>query len=278
MISQEITVGCNMILDDSAMRWSLASGEAVRAMVAAAIQAGRIDLAFQPVVEARRPERAAYHEGLIRLFDPRGGVIEADDFIGAVETNELGRRLDRIALERGFEALFRNPTLRISLNMSVRSIGNLDWSNTLQTGIERDPTAAERLIIEITERSAIMFPGYISSFMDSLRDHGVSFALDDFGAGYTSFRQLRDLRFDVIKIDGSFCQGIHRHPDNRVLAEALIGIGRHFDCMTVGEMIEDSGDGALLTSMGIDCLQGWLYGAPVLRPDWTATDFAVDHA
>lgn len=253
-------------------------GDSIRAMVSTAIEAGRADLAFQPVVEAVRPERTAYHEGLIRLFDPQGGIITADQFMSVVETNQLGRVLDRVALERGLEALYRNPTLRISLNMSVRSIGDVEWLDTLRTRLDRDPTAAERLIIEITERSAIMFPGYVSSFMDTLRNWGISFALDDFGAGYTSFRQLRDLQFDIIKIDGSFCRGIHADPDNRVLAEALIGIGRHFDCLTVGEMVEQQEDANFLTGIGIDCLQGWLFGAPVLRPDWTAVDFARDHA
>lgn len=267
-----------MILGDKAMNNPLSQRDGVRSMVATAIRAGRVDLAFQPVVEAARPQRVAYHEGLIRLFNADGGIIAADDFIGAVETDELGRRLDPFALERGFEALYRNPTLRISLNMSVRSIGNVEWSETLKAALDRDPTAAERLIIEITEKSAVMFPGYIASFMEALRGCGVSFALDDFGAGYTSFRLLRELHFDIIKIDGSFCHGIHADPDKRVLAEALISIGRHFDTMTVGEMIEESEDSEVLTALGIDGLQGWLHGAPVLRPDWTAVDFALDHA
>jgi EAL domain-containing protein (putative c-di-GMP-specific phosphodiesterase class I) len=267
-----------MILGDMAIQQSLPFGDGIRAMVATAIDAGRVDLAFQPIVEAARTERTAYHEGLIRLFNPHGGIIPADDFIAAVEANQLGRQLDRIALERGLEALFRNPMLRISLNMSVRSIGNVEWMDTLRAGIDRDATAAERLIIEITERSAIMFPGYDASFMETLRNWGISFALDDFGAGYTSFRQLRDLQFDIIKIDGSYCRGIHADPDSRVLAEALIGIGRHFECLTVGEMVEKQEDAEFLTGLGIDCMQGWLFGAPVLRPDWTAVDFAVDHA
>lgn len=265
-----------MILGDRAT--GKAAGDAVRSVVAAAIDADRVDLAFQPVVEAARPSHVAYHEGLIRIFSLDGGLIQAESFMAAVETRQLGRRLDRIALERGLEALFRNPTLRISLNMSVRSIGNPEWSETLRLGLERDPTAAERLILEITERSAIMFPGYVSDFMQDLRDRGISFALDDFGAGYTSFRLLRDLNFDIIKVDGSFCRGVHADPDNRVLVEALVGIGQHFECMTVGEMIEDEADGSMLRDIGVDCLQGWFYGAPVLRPDWTAVDFAADHA
>lgn len=266
----------HMIHDGRAME--KARAESVRTMVAAAIDDGRADLAFQPVVAAGRPEQVAYHEGLIRLFSPSGTVIRADAFISEVETSELGRKLDRIALERGLEALRRNPGLRISLNMSVRSIGHAEWTRTLKSGLERDPTAAERLILEITERTAIMFPACIASFMQSCRERGVSFALDDFGAGYTSFRLLRDLHFDIIKIDGSFCRGIHADPDNRVLAQALVGIGRHFECLTVGEMIEDEADARFLTSIGIDCLQGWLFGAPVFRPDWTAVDFAANQA
>ncbi len=266
-----------MIFDENAIQQALPYGNGVRSMVARAVETGRVDLAFQPVVEAARPNRTAYHEGLLRLFNPQGGIIPANHFISAVESNDLGRRLDGIALVRGLEALRRNPSLRISLNMSVRSIGDNSWLLALEEGLEADETLAERLIIEITERSAIMFPGYVSAFMQALRNRGISFALDDFGAGYTSFRQLRDLKFDIIKIDGTFCQNITANPDNRVLAEALISIGKHFECVTVGEMIEEEQDAALLASLGIDCLQGWLFGAPVLRPDWTAVDFAVDH-
>ena len=96
----------------------------------------------------------------------------------------------------------------------------------------------------------------------------VSFALDDFGAGYTSFRYLRDFCFDMIKIDGQFVRDIGRHPDNQVLAQALIGIAKHFDMFTVAEMVETAEDAACMIEMGIDCLQGYYFGAPTIVPPW----------
>ena len=97
-----------------------------------------------------------------------------------------GRRIDALALELGLRALSENPDLRLSINMSARSIGYPDWSETLDRGLSEDPTVAERLILEITEASAMVMPDIVSVFMDDLQIRGVSFALDDFGAGFTS--------------------------------------------------------------------------------------------
>ena len=238
------------------------------ATVAEAVRNGRTRVADEPGVQARHPERPAFHEGLIRIADETGCLIPAGAFIEAVETHELGRALDCTALEHGLEALRLNPGLRLSLNMSTRSIGHRRWTELLETGLERDPTAAERLILEITERSAILAPDTVGAFMRRYQAQGISFALDDFGAGYTSFRQFKELRFDLIKIDGAFCRRVHADADNQILVRALVSIGQHFDCFTVAEKIEEPEEARFLAQVGVDCLQGWLYGKPTVTPEW----------
>jgi EAL domain-containing protein (putative c-di-GMP-specific phosphodiesterase class I) len=124
------------------------------------------------------------------------------------------------------------------------------------------------LILEITERSARTVPELVVSFMSDLQRKGISFALDDFGAGFTSFRYLRDFYFDILKIDGEFIRNIHTDPDNQVLTKAMVAIARQFDMFTVAESVETFSDVKWLQNAGVDCLQGYYFGAPTIQPPW----------
>lgn len=239
-------------------------------MVKHAVQSGNVRLAFQPIVNAQAAEKLAFHEGLVRVLDESGRVIPASEFIDAVEEHEIGRIIDCIALERGLAALEAHPELRLSINMSARSIGYRRWTRSLEEKLAENPTIAARLILEITEASAMVVPEIVQVFMSDLQMRGITFALDDFGAGYTSFRYLKSFYFDIIKIDGQFIRGIHEDPDNQVLVQALVSIARQFDMFTVAESVETAREAAYLTAIGLDCLQGYHFGAPKLRPDWQA--------
>ncbi|MFZ5964312.1 EAL domain-containing protein [Thalassococcus sp. BH17M4-6] len=237
-------------------------------MVTAAIRHKQVLMAYQPVVQATSPDRIAFHEALIRLQDETGRIIPARDFIDAVEETELGRLLDCLALEKALQTLYREPDVRLSVNMSARSIGYKKWLRTLSRGLDRDPTVAERLILEITESSAMMVPELVVSFMSDLQRKGISFALDDFGAGNTAFRHFKSFQFDILKIDGQFIRAIACDPDNQVLARAMLSIAQQFDMFTVAEMVERADDAAYLADLGVDCLQGYYFGAPTVKPDW----------
>ena len=243
-------------------------------MVRRALDERRALLAYQPVVQARMTNRAAFYEAFIRILDERGRVIPARDFMGAVETSELGRRIDCLALEMGLAALAREPSIRLSVNMSARSIGYPAWLAALERGLRADPTIAERLILEITEASAMVMPDLVTVFMADMQARGICFALDDFGAGYTAFRYLKDFYFDIIKIDGQFIRGVAGDPDNQVLAQALVSIARHFDMFTVAESVETAEDARYLIDIGFDCLQGYFYGIPSTEAPWLTSKLA----
>jgi len=256
---------------ESPLHAALAARDAsILSMVEAAIAARRLTLAFQPVVQAGTGHRLAFHEALLRILDPSGRTIPAAEFIDAAESRETGRRLDCIALQAGLGALRRWPGLRLAVNMSARSIGYAPWMAILDRTLRADPTIGERLILEITETSAMMMPDVVLAFMSGLRARGVSFALDDFGAGYTAFRHLRDFCFDIVKIDGQFVRRIDRDPDNEVLVAALVSVARHFDMFTVAERVETPAEAARLAALGVDCLQGYLFGVPATEP-WVST-------
>jgi len=233
-------------------------------MVANALRHKEVMLAYQPVVLTSDPTQVAFYEGLIRVLDASGRTIPAKDFVPAIENHELGRIIDCLALEYGLRTLTNNPNLRLSINMSARSIGYARWMRVLKAGLDGDPTLGERLILEITESSAMSMPGMVISFMDELQSQGIAFAMDDFGSGYTSFKYLRDFFFDIVKIDAGFVQGVHNNPDNQSLVRALVGIAKQFEMFTVAEGLETPHEAAYLQAEGVDCMQGFYYGAPTL--------------
>jgi len=237
-------------------------------MVQRALRRREVMLAFQPVVQAGAAGKPAFYEGFIRVLDETGRIIPARDFMGAVETTEEGRILDCLALEMGLDSLAQDRSLRLSVNMSARSIAYPQWMRILRRGLKACPTAAERLILEISEESAMVMPDIVTVFMKDLQRQGISFALDDFGAGLTSFKYLQRFYFDFLKIDGQFIRDIAINPDNQCMTAALLSIAKHFDMYAVAESVENARDATVLTEMGIDCLQGYYFGAPTVTPPW----------
>ena len=233
-----------------------------------AVEHREVRLAFQPIVHAQRQDQIAIYEGLIRVTDPTGRIIPAAQFIHAIEERESGRLLDCLALEHGLRTLSHNPGIRLAINLSARSIGYPKWRKVLERGISRDPSAAQRLILEITEASAMLVPELVVQAMRDLQRIGISFALDDFGAGYTALRYLREFQFDILKIDGQFIRGIATDPDNQVLTRAIVAIAQQFDMFTVAEFVESSADARALGNLGVDFLQGYYFGAPTVDPPW----------
>jgi len=250
--------------------------KSVLEMVLGAIERKQVLLAYQPVVQSRNPTQPAFYEGLIRVLNEDLEVIPAKDFIEVVESMEVGRILDCLALEMGLVALTEEPALRLSINMSARSIGYPRWMDTLNSGLAMDGTIAERLILEITEGSAMAMPEIVNVFMSDLHRRGISFALDDFGAGYTAFRFFRDFQFDIVKIDGQFIRDIHRDADNQVLTNALLSIAQQFDMFTVAECVEKKEELVFLQEAGIDCVQGYLLGRPETLPVWKENETTIE--
>nr|WP_148264361.1 EAL domain-containing protein [Roseobacter litoralis] len=237
-------------------------------MVAAAVRQKQVLLAYQPIMQARDQSKVAFYEGLIRVLDETGRVIPAGAFLEAIENLELGRQLDTLALDEGLRALHENPELRLSINMSARSIGYEPWNRVLDKWLKQNELIGERLILEITESSAMGVPELVVDFMDRLQLRGICFAMDDFGAGYTALRYFKEFCFDVIKIDGQFIKGIADDPDNQAMTSAMISIAKHFDMLTVAEFVECEADAQKLVSLGVDCLQGYHFAAATTRPAW----------
>lgn len=245
------------------LQFAMASRDAdVLTLVREALAAGRARLAFQPIVTAGPSGKIAFYEGLIRVMDDAGRVIPAAHFMPVIEETALGRQIDCLTLELALEQLVLHPNLRISINLSARSIGDGQWRRTLEKSLAAKGALGDRLIFEISETSAMLLHEVVIRFMEEMQPRGVAFALDGFGAGMTAFRHLKDFFFDLVKVDKSFVRGIAEDPDNQVIAEALITVAHQFEMFAIADGVESAEDAAFLSELGADCLQGYYYGVP----------------
>ncbi|MEP1792978.1 EAL domain-containing protein [Parasphingorhabdus sp.] len=239
-----------------------------------AIQHNQTLLAFQPVIRSDSQTTAGFYEGLIRVLDPTGRVIPAREFMDKIEDTEIGREIDVLALRHGLTKLRQIPTLRLAINMSARSIGYKPWMNCLNRFLKDAPELGERLILEITESSAMMVPELVVDFMNRLQPKGICFAMDDFGSGKITIKYFKDFDFDILKIDGQFIRGMAHDPDQQCIVRALTAMARELGMLTVAESVETAEDAALATEIGIDCLQGYYFAAPTTQPDWLRPEYS----
>jgi EAL domain-containing protein (putative c-di-GMP-specific phosphodiesterase class I) len=223
----------------------------------------RICLAYQPIVTAATGE-VTMHECLIRLVQPDGSIAAAGNFVPIAEKLGLIGLLDYRAMELTIEALHAHPHANLALNVSGRTTSDRMWLETLVAQLRADRSLASRLCVEITETVAIHDIEESAEFVSTLRSLGCQVAIDDFGAGYTSFRNLKMLDVDLVKIDGSFVQNLASSPDNQFFVRTLVDLAHNFNLPTVAEWVGNAEEVALLKEFGVEYLQGFFLGEPVL--------------
>lgn len=236
-------------------------------MVRRAVDHRDVKLAVQPIVHAGN-FGTAYYEGLIRVLDGMGRVIPARDFINEVENTELGRKLDCAALDAGLLCLRRAAHVQIAINVSGRSIGYRPWGRILERHLAENPDIAGRLILELSEGSALGMQEIVTAFIRRYRRQGIRFALDDFGEGLSSFKFLRDVQFDILKIDGTLIRSISQNADNQVMVQAIVQMAACLELDVVAENVETAADARWLYQAGVSYLQGYYFAAPTLKRPW----------
>jgi diguanylate cyclase (GGDEF)-like protein len=258
-----------VLYDPKTMRGERRRGPVARAAdVLNLLNQRRITIACQPVVEATSRE-VAFSEALLRIEGEDGRIVIAADVIPAVERIGLVPLVDIRILEIAASYLASKPDERLSINVSPLTLESSDWLPALSANLGAYPGIADRLIVEITETVAINDPDTARKRLDAMKALGVALAIDDFGAGHTSFRHLRHFPIDLIKIDGAFAQNLARSSDDCFFVRTLIDLAHHLCITAVAEWVEDEAAAKLLTGWGIDYLQGDHCGKPVLitRPD-----------
>lgn len=227
--------------------------------IVSALNEGRVELAFQPIVIAETGE-AAFYEALLRVRLADGAVIVPAEILPVAEKAGLVRLLDRRVLELALRRLAADPALNVSVNASLATVLDPDWSQYLSDAVKQRPDIAARLIVEITETSLIEDIEATQRVILACKALGVRVAMDDFGSGHTSFRNLRALSFDLVKIDGAFVENIVNSADDRFFVRTLIELAHHLSLKIVAEWVQDEETAVLLREWGVDYFQGSLYG------------------
>lgn len=224
--------------------------------------------AYQPVVD--RAGKAVFHECLLRLRAPDGGLVPAGVFIPAVEALGLHAAVDSYVVARVLAELAAEPKLRLSCNISSLSLADVAFRAELEERVAQAPSAAPRLVIEITETAALPDEAALIAFFERLRAMGVKLALDDFGAGFTSLRNFTSLPLDIVKLDGSLVRAMSETRNGAAVVRSLVDLAAQFGFALVAEGVEYGAEAEALRRLGVDYLQGYHCGRPVVEPPWRA--------
>jgi diguanylate cyclase (GGDEF)-like protein len=229
-----------------------------------ALRENRLQFAFQPVVRAGN-QQAVFHECLLRMRAENGEIIPAGAFVPVIEQLGLVRIIDKYVLDLAVQALHDHPTLTLAINISSLTASDQSWLRTLSALVKNKVDIARRLIIEVTETSALNDIDESARFLAAIRDLGCRVAVDDFGAGFTSFRHLKTLTLDIVKIDGSFVKNLAGNVDNQLFIRNLLGLAEAYGMETVAECVETQEDAKFLIGEGVKYLQGYYFGRPSLE-------------
>jgi len=235
--------------------------------IVTALNERRIVTAFEPVVDATS-RKTAFHECLVRMEQDDGRVLLAPDIVPVAERLGLIRLVDHRVLELVVAELAEAPGVELSLNISPDTTMDSEWWASIESLMRSHPGVAERLIVEITETVAIQDIDDLRGFVRRLKNFGSRIAIDDFGAGYTSFRNLRKLGVDIVKIDGAFVQNLAHSEDDRAFVQTLVDLARRLKIKTVAEWVQDEESAVLLRNWGCDYIQGRLIGLANTKRPW----------
>jgi diguanylate cyclase (GGDEF)-like protein len=235
--------------------------------VVAALKENRLVFAYQPIVDAATRKPVEY-ECLLRMIRHDGSIAPAGQFIPAAEQLGLVRLVDRRALEMAVATLYAHPEITLSVNVSGTTSQDSAFLQAFVDFVRQNGPVASRLVVELTETAALHHFEENVQFVSRLREMGCRIAIDDFGAGYTSFRNLQMLRVDTVKIDGSYVVSLATSPENQIFVRTLVDLAKNFNLKTTAEWVSSEPEAVLLESFGVDHFQGFFFGEPCLKPDW----------
>lgn len=236
------------------------------AMIKNALKEDRFVLFFQPVATIYN-KNVTHYEALIRLKGDNGELIMPGQFIPTAERFGLMPQIDRWVVQSAITVLYKYPGLRLFINLSGVSLGDEDLLGSIEKGIRESNIDSSRIGFEITETTAVKDLSRAKRWIRRLKKIGCSFALDDFGIGFSSFTYLRMLPVDYLKIDGSFVCKIDTDPAYRALVESMNAVAHTLGKKTIAEFVENEDIIKILKEIGVDYGQGYYLGKPAPHPE-----------
>ena len=222
---------------------------------------GQLWLAFQPIVDVDTGQVREV-EALVRWDHPVRGQISPDSFIPIAEKSILIHDLGLCVLAQVCNDLPSLPDVPVNVNVSARQFRLGDFTRDYLGVLDKYSVNASRIVLEITESFSLETSKRFIGQITDLREAGFRIALDDFGLGYSEFNQLRQLPFDIIKIDKSYIQNIGLDRVTDVFVSAVVQVAVHLDCSVVAEGIEGPDDRIRAAAAGCPLFQGYHFLAP----------------
>ena len=205
-------------------------------------------------------------EALVRMMDEDkpGQLVMPGLFIPVAEKTGKILELDRWVIGEAVTTLARHRKLRaLAINLSGRSLADPSLPRFIQDTLAQHAVEPSRLLIEITETSAIGDLHDAGRFIEALHQTGCATCLDDFGTGFSSFAYLKYLKVDTLKIDGLFIRDLPNDRDNQLFVKSIADVARGMGKVTVAEFVEDEATLELLTQFGVDLVQGYFLDRPI---------------
>lgn len=236
-----------------------------------ALDENRFVLHAQTIQPLEKTSQQGLHlEILVRMLDEDGNIVPPGEFLGAAERYNLIGRIDRWVISSTLRWLRENPESARQINMCAINLSGLSFGDAglleeirNELGKSRSIRPAQ-LCFEVTETAAITNLNHARDFIDTLRNMGCSFALDDFGSGVSSFGYLKHLPVDYIKIDGMFVRDIIADPADHAIVSAINSVAHEMGMKTIAEFAENRAIISALRRIGVDYAQG--YGISRPRP------------
>lgn len=232
-----------------------------------AIENDRFVLACQPIAYTGTLIVTSY-EVLLRLRNENDEFVIPAGFLPSAERFGLMLDIDRWVIEHAIAALAElrktSPQLRYSVNLSAKAVCDASILGVIKELLVRYNVEPSAITFEITENVAIGNMNLAVQFMEQLRALGCFTALDDFGVGYSSFAYLKDLPVDYVKIDGSFVKNIETNVLHRAMVKSMNEVAHAVGKKTVAEFVESEGCLQMLREIGVDCVQGYHIGKPLI--------------
>ena len=234
-----------------------------------ALDKDRLEIYFQPINNIATGV-TTHHELLLRLKKEDGTLVSPEAFLPSAVRFGLMNEIEFWMLRNAAKAYAKYSStdrrMKFSVNLSANAFENDDLCEFVSSTFKEFGINGEDIVFEITESLAVRRILHVDQQINTLRKLGCRFALDDFGTGYSSFSYLQKLKFDYIKIDGSFVQDLPNNPVDQKMIKLIAEVGREAGMETIAEYVGDVETLEILADIGVDMAQGYFVGRPSKTP------------
>jgi diguanylate cyclase (GGDEF)-like protein len=244
------------------------------AEIKTAISHQGFDIVLQPIVELNTLT-PSFFEVLIRM-NRNGKLLPPRAFLPIAERFHLLAEIDRQIIGKTVPYLVNDPDLSLAINLSGQTFADQTLANFIESSYTSANIDPARIIFEITETAVISNLAAARTTMHRLRSAGYRFSLDDFGAGFSSLKYLKELVPDYLKIDGSFIPGIKTDPEQWIFVEMINDMAKRLHVLTIAECVEDEDTLKKLRQIGVPLGQGFYFGKPQPAPEILERNDVID--